>query len=304
MRPNDNGLAASLRRKLVNHRVDGEQLAGIQSSAHLDCLLEQLVESVRRDKYIQHIQAQAHSPKRADPHSELFDPIRAAIIHHGTGNHDEACWLVFISVHFGKHLKTKWRLARDVYGRLGTTPIWTWSQTTQDLTGFKSWLESSVPELKSGSPPRHFGNHRKYQKLARTGDVVESYINWVNGSHEQLIDLAVTANGNGPPREVFQHLYKSMSEVKQFARTGIFDYLCMIGKLGLAPIEPGSTYMTGATGPYDGARMLFAGSPLSRADYDHLLIDLEATLGIGMQAIEDALCNWQKSPTVFKPFRG
>jgi len=36
------------------------------------------------------------------------------------------------------------------------------------------------------------------------------------------------------------------------------------------------------------------------------LVQLEAELQIpmGMQVLEDALCNWQKSPDLFVPFRG
>jgi hypothetical protein len=34
------------------------------------------------------------------------------------------------------------------------------------------------------------------------------------------------------------------------------------------------------------------------------LVQLGAGLGVGMQVLEDALCNWQKSPVQFKRFRG
>jgi hypothetical protein len=34
------------------------------------------------------------------------------------------------------------------------------------------------------------------------------------------------------------------------------------------------------------------------------LLELDATLGVGMQVMEDSLCNWQKSPIRFKHFRG
>lgn len=98
-----------------------------------------------------------------------------------------------------------------------------------------------------------------------------------------------------------------MNNVISFGRTAKFDYLTMIGKLGFAPIEPGSTYMQGSTGPFKGAVLLFSGhttAALSRADLDAWLIQLEAHLHVGMQVMEDALCNWQKSPGVFRPFRG
>ena len=109
------------------------------------------------------------------------------------------------------------------------------------------------------------------------------------------------------PQEAFDHLYRSMGSVMSFGRTAKFDYLSMVGKLGLAPIEPGSTYLTGATGPLSGARLLFGGSKtsaLNRSELDTWLIQLGADLSVGMQVLEDALCNWQKSPAKFIPFRG
>lgn len=34
------------------------------------------------------------------------------------------------------------------------------------------------------------------------------------------------------------------------------------------------------------------------------ILDLDGVLGVGMQVMEDSLCNWQKSPTRFIHFRG
>ena len=61
--------------------------------------------------------------------------------------------------------------------------------------------------------------------------------------------------------------------------------------------------MQGSTGPLKGARLLF-GENATSAALDPRLVELGAELGVGMQVIEDALCNWQKSPDRFVPFRG
>ena len=88
-----------------------------------------------------------------------------------------------------------------------------------------------------------------------------------------------------------------MSAVASFGRTAKFDYLCMVSKLGLAPIEPGSAYIKNSTGPIDGARILFGNSKtaaLSPSELDKWLVDLESHLDVGkvgMQVLEDALCN-------------
>jgi hypothetical protein len=81
----------------------------------------------------------------------------------------------------------------------------------------------------------------------------------------------------------------------------------MLGKLELARIEPGSPYLEGSTGPLAGARLLFSGSntaDISSQDLDSRSVELGDALGVGMQVVEDALCNWQKSPGKFVPFRG
>ncbi len=121
-----------------------------------------------------------------------------------------------------------------------------------------------------------------------------------------MIQSAADRVGNDP-RELFHEMYKSMSAVVRFGRTAKFDYLAMIGKLGLANIEPDSAYAVDATGPLRGGRLLFGGEPNSKISarvLDAWLIDLDSFLAIGMQPLEDAICNWQKSPNVFKGFRG
>ena len=87
-------------------------------------------------------------------------------------------------------------------------------------------------------------------------------------------------------------------------------FLLWWAKLGLVSIEPGSTFMQGSTGPVKGARLLFGGSTHAGIDCSTLeerLVNLEGDLSLGkmgMQVLEDALCNWQKSPEEYKLFRG
>jgi hypothetical protein len=60
---------------------------------------------------------------------------------------------------------------------------------------------------------------------------------------QELIEQ-VRQQAAGDRRKAFDALYRSMSDVARFGRTARFDYLTMVGKLGLAPIEPGSTYIS------------------------------------------------------------
>jgi hypothetical protein len=98
-----------------------------------------------------------------------------------------------------------------------------------------------------------------------------------------------------------------MFAVKRFGRLATFDFLAMLGKLGVAPIEPGSAYLAEATGPLKGAKLLVFGDTEAKADPQHLeeILDaLDVELKVGKQVLEDALCNWQKTPERFVLFRG
>ena len=113
------------------------------------------------------------------------------------------------------------------------------------------------------------------------------------------------ASGNSP-ESIFDHCYNAMA-VTRFGRLGKFDYLCLLGRLGFANLIPGSAYLVGATGPLAGARLLFGGrtdAGLGATTLESRLRDLDAVLNVGMQVMEDSLCNWQKSPKHFVHFRG
>ena len=225
------------------------------------------------------------------------------------GELDEAFWLIFLSTHFGKHVRYGWGLTRAVYGGLNGE-AWTWKRVSRNVDAFRGWLSKNEIVLKARYA---FSNHRKYQSLSAdfdvgTGAVVASYVGWVAPprTHLQMIQEIYTKVGQDP-RSVFNSLYGSMDCVMGFGRLGKFDFLTMLGKLGIAPIEPGSAYLVGATGPLQGARLLFTNDPkakVSPGDLDARLVRLDSYLNVGMQVLEDSLCNWQKSPNKFVSFRG
>ncbi len=246
------------------------------------------------------------SPLRTDPSSDIFDPVLGAIINHQQGHLDEAGWLVFLCVHFGKHRTHKWRSVKDVYGRLGTGNPWDWSTVSQNPQAFRTWLNANRTHVTSA-----FGTHRSYTSLdanssTGTGAAVETYAHWVGaaGSHQGLFQNAIQSVGPNP-NDLFDFLFQSMNAVRSFGRLAKFDYLAMLGKVGLANVSPRIPYLVGATGPQAGARLLLGGG-LSNPEMNELLSQLGGYLNLnfGMQIMEDALCNWQKSPNQFVPFRG
>lgn len=300
-----------LRNILAQYEAQQFPLSGISINRDRDVFIKQVIDSTRRVNFVSVVAARPLHPDRANPQRALFEPIRAALIYRASGNLDEACWLVFLFVHFGRHRYAGWRFVREVYGKLGQTPYWTWARTSANPQLFRDWLRQNQQVLLRGSQ-RGFGNHRKYtsmdaDKPAGTGLAVQSYVGWVMnyGGHGQLIQHALGQN-QADPRRAFGWLYHSMTVVASFGRTAKFDYLTMLGKMGLAQVEPGLAYLAGATGPVAGARAMLQGNTdrLSIQTMENRLIVLAQYLGVGMQVIEDSLCNWQKSPSQYRLFSG
>ena len=307
MRPRDTELAQRIDTELTALDQTDRPVPGVRDDARREAFREQLLESIHRIRFIRVMRTRQISDRRADPNDELFDPLKAAILHQRQGNVEEAFWLVFLFVHFGKHARGGWRYVREIYGRLGEGQRWDWAAVRQNTNRFRDWLNAHQEDLKR--PGGGFGNHRKRESLTAqsptgTGAVVESYVLWVNPprSHQQLVAEAL-ARSNGNPSVAFDDIYQSMDAVVRFGRLARFDYLTMLGKLGLAPINPGLPYLNGSSGPLEGARLLFGRR--ERAEIlDSWVKELGERLGVGMQELEDALCNWQKSPDAFVAFRG
>ncbi|WP_207594946.1 hypothetical protein [Arthrobacter sp. D5-1] len=284
------------------------QLPGIEDDQEREVLVNQLIDSERRNEHFDRLLNRKFSQSVTDPHDELFDPLKAAIYHWGQGNEDEACWLVFQFVHFGKHPIAGWRFVREVYGRLGGNPLWSWDEITGATPEFRIWLGENQKELLRKDQRRGFGNHRKYSSLSHesargTASVFESYVEWImtHGSHRALIENHSVGHS---PTETFESLYRAMSVVMDFGRIAKFDYLMTMSRLRFFDLRPGHSYLKGATGPLRGARLLTGGPGAStRAqELEDLLAQFSSVVGVTPDVVEDAVCNWQKSPAKFRKF--
>jgi hypothetical protein len=312
VRARDERLAESINEALAAYESVVGPLPGIDSPEHRGSFVRQLVDSVRRNLYVMHIVDADLSPLRGDPTSGKFDPLKAAVLFNRSTEYDEAFWMLFRFVYFGRHRVARWRYAANVYGRVGDEGRWDWASVSSDIGGFRAWLDANAAIVK-GVRPHGFGNHRKYESLsgwsdAGTGAVVASYLDWVGPGCTHLPTFEAARRSAGDDASAaYDTLFKSMTSVRRFGRTARFDYLSMAGKLGLADIKPGRAYLLGSTGPVRGAKLLFdppAGASSSAQVLDDRLIRLNEYLGVGFDVLEDALCNWQKSPGIFRPFRG
>jgi hypothetical protein len=304
--PTRQPIAGRLETDLAAFSANRRTLPGITDPAARATLAMQMVASLRRLDYSDIIRNRDISPDRADPNSLSFDPEKAAVFHMRAGNIDEAFWLAFLITHFGRNLPHGWQRLREVYSCLGGQ-TWTWARVSANPAAFRAWLLAHQDQIGGG-----FGSHRKRESIRAdvpdgTATVVESYVTWVGPAHSHAALMAnLTQAGGNSPESVFDYAYESMN-VTRFGRLGRFDYLCLLGRLGFSQIRPGRAYLKGATGPLDGARLLFGGATnaaLRWALLEDWILELDDVLGVGMQVMEDSLCNWQKSPIHFRHFRG
>ncbi len=306
MRPKDRQRDQALQAGLItfSHHTP---LLGIADPAARESLTRQMIDSLHRIEFVRRLGERPLDARRMDPTSALFDPVKAAYLHARAGNKDEAAWLVFLSTHFGYHQRIKWEVTRLVYGALEEGPVWTWTRTSGDLGGFQQWYEAHADQL-AGLP---FGNHRKYESLRPAAEnnlvaTISSYVNWVGANRGFAMLVADVDNPPSDPKTQFDRLYRA-STIVQFGRTAKFDFLTMIGKLDIADIEPPLPYLQGATGPILGAKLLIANDPQAKipvGQSSDTVVALGDSLGVGMQVMEDSLCNWQKSQFKYLPFRG
>lgn len=293
---------------VVGLRERGELPTGIRDPVRADVFVRQLVESLRRVRYISLISQRSCGPRFADPDLDVFDPLRALVHLRDLRHVDEAFWMAFLHVHFGKNLRWGWEYPRRIYGALGQGFRWTWNLVSADPKAFRFWLSEHEIEISDG--PGGFGNHRKYESLSGssgrgTGAAVESYVRWVCGfgSHPDLVEAGVAATG-GEETQLFDWLAKAAaSEVVSFGRTAGFDYANLLAWTGLVPARAGTCHISGATGPRSGAEEMY-GLVRPASEHERDLAMLCDSFSVPFDVMEDALCNWQKSPGKFKPFRG
>jgi len=285
-------------------------LPGIALAKTRETLVLQIISSMRRIDYLKVIQEKKISSARHDPTSMLFDPIRAAILSRNDGNYDQAVWLTFLQAHFGKSKVDGWKLASNVYGSFHAGPVWTYKEYIDDPVAFFDMLHANRHSLEDSAKSGSYSNHRRYQPKTPEGiaKVFTSFASLLEeyGGFRGMI-VGVHANRGQAAEDAFDGLYKIVKRVHGFGRLGCFDFLTMMGKLELAPITPGTTYLPGATGPLKGANLLVYGDREHGVATKALVQRVDALddfLGCGKQVIEDSLCNWQKHPEKYIYFRG
>jgi alpha-glutamyl/putrescinyl thymine pyrophosphorylase-like protein len=281
---------------ILADRLVREPYPGLSSPSSRERFADELANSIRLIEYLNRIGRDPGSVDVREPTAgdQRWSPPRAIAQWAHAGRRDEATWLAFLVTFFGPderrgHPDT-WLAARSVYsgfddGRIGWRAV---SGNPALLAELCARHAESYEQL-----PR--GNHRKYEPKRvdhRHGlaESVRSFVELVmrHGGIEGLF-----GGDNASAEERFDRLMRELSGIVRFGRTGRFDFLALLGDLFVWELRAGRLYLSGATGPLDGARrMLGRSGPIYELDRE--LTDFALRLGVPIQAIEDALCNWQK----------
>ena len=78
MRPSDRSRAAALSCALSRFDGSVRPLPGARSPTRRSCLVEQVIDSLRRIEFAHFVRDHSHDPRRMDPATDFFDPLRAA----------------------------------------------------------------------------------------------------------------------------------------------------------------------------------------------------------------------------------
>lgn len=230
----------------------------------------------------------------ADLYEKEFDPVKTIMKLFKEGHLDEAVWLSFLTTHFGLDAKNT---IGQFYRKFGEG-LWNWESIYENANSIRNWLISN----EKGFKPLRFGNHRKFETKDPnnpngTPAVIQSFVEWVQktGDGRPYQALCVVSQAN-TPEERFDRLYRGISLIR-FGRTAKFDFLCLLGNLGILKISPPHCYLDESTGPKGGALLMVEGKIKGRvtANIEEIIRRLWLTLGIPVEVMEDALCNWQKA---------
>lgn len=206
------------------------------------------------------------------------------------GDRDEAVWRAFLANQFGRASLGDGERdsAFELLCGFGEVPVWTWNRVAKDPGAFERWLRSVEPRIAT----LQFGNHRKRRSsytVDKLWGTLSSFIRECRGHPFAWVDTGRDAE---TPEKRFDALFWRFQRVVDWGRLAAFDFGELLRDLKLADLEPGKCYLTGATGPRDAARLIWAGR--SDTELETLAVMLARDLGVPPGVLEDALCNWQK----------
>ena len=231
--------------------------------------------------------------EREPPFSDAWDPRRAIVQWDRAGEKEEATWLAFLTTYFGyRDDGDRWQAVRTVYAGFGEGRL-SWETVRTNRRALDVCVRHAE-EYKTLA----FGTFRNLEPHVPDHPngflaVVASYLKEVErrGHGSQV---AMLSRWSTDRHLKFHHMVRELREIRRFGRLATFDFLTLLGNLGVFPLEPSTLHLDGSSSALAGARRL-CGKPTGNAALlDKECTALAADLGVPLQVVEDALSMWQK----------
>lgn len=272
------------------------------SQRQMTALANYLVASERQANYLSALAKRTSltpnywSANRANPHSPCFDPIKA-ILYWREIDTTEAIWLAFLLIHVGDTPQSQWRYLTMLYGNHHSNHDGNQSNTSLTWAAVKEspmLIEVWINHCQAQPGSFKFGKHRKYESIKQLYQVIDSFRHWLTdiGGIDGLMPLSTDTSLT--PEQRFAQLYDNL-RIYRFGRLAKFELLSLLGYLQVLDIQADHCYLTDATGPKRGAKLLY-GNHRPDTELEALAIQTADALGLDYAVFEAALCHWQASP--------
>lgn len=275
--------------------LDQSELPGLSTTPDRQDFLRILEICIDRYNEERSIVDQAGEPdEREPPFSDAWDPRRAIVQWDRAGEKEEATWLAFLTTYFGyRDDGDRWQAVRAVYAGFGEGRL-SWEIARKQRARALEVCVRHAEEYKALA----FGNFRNLEPHVPDHangllTVVASYMKEVE-RRGQGSQVTMISRWSTDRHLKFHHLVRELREIRRFGRLATFDFLTLLGNLGVYPLEPSTLYLDGSSAALAGARRLCGRPTGNAALLDKECTALAADLGVPLQVVEDALSMWQK----------
>ncbi len=208
-------------------------------------------------------------------------------------------WYIYLATYFGKSNKSKWKLFYKAAFRKDETLI-----RVEEILASREQYYSHLSNIDLFENA-DYSNHRKFTKKSLVGE--KGVINSMDYFLDNLDDYS-----HAKPID-FNIIYNNALKIPNFGRLAAFDFTSSLCKCNLNVKDPISMYHHNSSGPLRALKdflILADCKDLSKSAQIKLGDDLlywffqHSDIEIVAQVLEDAICNWQKSPRHYQRYFG
>lgn len=275
-----------------------EILGGTFNDDVINVLSLQTIDSIRRISIYKTYRKKAEQAEAQNlPYSHTSNPF--TLSQRDSLSLNSKAWYIYLATYFGKSDTSNWKLFNNAVFREDGTLI--------DLESILENREEYFDYLRSFDffKETKYSNHRKY--IAKSLDGDRGVLRSMDYFLDNINDFACS-----DPTD-FHLVYKKSHKIPNFARMGAFDFTSSLCKCNLNIKDPESMYLEGSTGPLKALKDMLKLSGLNKSSkaeqisFGNELLNWfmeNSDIEIAAQVIEDAICNWQKSPNHYERYFG